>query len=80
MRPFMTEEEAKTKWCPMVRDFDETGTSSNCCWSEANPDGRNPIYSRCIGSNCMWWGWFPGDAPEIGRTTKGRCAAPGGTA
>lgn len=41
-----TEQEAGTKWCPMVRDH----------------DGRNlhasGDRSYCIGSKCMMWRWF----------------------
>lgn len=45
----MAEEEAKTKWCPMVR----CGNSAENCHSL----DRNPEYSRCIASECMMWRW-----------------------
>lgn len=48
----MTEDEAKTKWCPMVRSSDTDQTVDNAYISD-----RNPSYSRCIGSDCMMWRW-----------------------
>ena len=57
----MTEEEAKTKWCPMVRImFRQDGGGANS-WTHDNPKGeinayaRMPEQSRCIGSGCMMW-------------------------
>ena len=44
----MTEEEAKTKWCPMVRDAqgdDQRGINSS-------NDFR---FTNCIASDCMMW-------------------------
>ena len=48
----MTEDEAKTKWCPMVRSSDLEKDVDNCYIKD-----RNPTYSRCIGSDCMMWRW-----------------------
>ena len=42
----MTEEQAKTKWCPLVRNFPDGH----------NADGLRRIeLSACIGSKCMAW-------------------------
>ena len=49
----MTEDEAKTKWCPMVR------------WSGGpdikltNREGKGGfgVAVTCIGSDCMMWRW-----------------------
>ena len=55
----MTEEEAKTKWCPFVRFTDETdGTYAvtnrgDVCDRSHNQNARD--LSRCIGSDCMAW-------------------------
>lgn len=43
----MTEEEAKTKWCPMVR-FDPEGG--------INRESPNLVFT-CIASCCMMWIW-----------------------
>ena len=54
----MTEEEAKTKWCPKVQliaageyVIDNRGSH--------NMSGDNAISndSNCIASECMWWVW-----------------------
>jgi len=48
----MTEQEAKTKWCPMVRHVkDQEGNfyTTNGC----NSSG----FETCIASDCMMWRW-----------------------
>jgi hypothetical protein len=52
----MTEEQAKTKWCPMVRGgLNVYPTYGNV--QEPGPEQRNPAGARCIGSHCMMWRW-----------------------
>ena len=78
MRPYMTEEEAREKWCPMAR-FTEDGFN--------NRDNSADSDSRCIGSGCMWWGWMMREGkseqgvpnPYLDEK-QGRCEAPGGAA
>lgn len=62
----MTEAEAKTKWCPLVRQVAvtpgkrESAAIGNRFIDESLADGgsfHNPIHSRCIGSDCMMWRW-----------------------
>lgn len=48
----MTEEEAKTKWCPFVRFH---GTPSDDCIP--NRSEQLPNITRCLGSGCMAWRW-----------------------
>lgn len=58
----LTEEEAKTKWCPEARQLVEIkalqafseATTLNA--TSCNRHGDNP-YGTCIGSTCMAWRW-----------------------
>lgn len=54
----MTEEEAKTKWCPMVRFLSAPATDSpNMLRSNrgaGHMDAQIANYS-CVGSACMMW-------------------------
>jgi hypothetical protein len=45
----VTEDEAKRKWCPMVRNGLEP--IGNCA------DERKPSWSLCIASACMMFRW-----------------------
>lgn len=60
----MTEEEAKKKWCPMVRlvacETDSTVISAHQGFNRvfiSDEDGstKNPEMSRCIAPDCMMW-------------------------
>ena len=54
----MTEEEAKTKWCPHARVvLPAGGYASGNRFDDSQP---NPDYmeSRCIASDCMMWKWL----------------------
>jgi hypothetical protein len=65
----MTEEDAKTKWCPFSRaafimdkgdgTFDmPVGVSSlNRFMDKGAPQLTNPPACRCLGSACMAWRW-----------------------
>jgi len=80
MRPYITEEDAAMRWCPLVRHADETGGVFNRGYSPGdytNRQGGQGCGCNCIGSDCMMWGWeeWPG-----GTSNKGRCEAPGGAA
>lgn len=55
----LTEDEAKTKWCPMVRD---------------NGSNLNGESSRCIGSACMAWRWKH-ELVVHGESLRGYCGA-----
>jgi len=50
----MTEDEARTKWCPMVRlagGVDWTGSSNS---DAQTPYNKSPLHC-CIASDCMMW-------------------------
>jgi len=60
----LTEEEAKTKWCPMARvvtydalasEFD-AGTPVGMCAANRSI-GKISADAKCIGSACMAWQW-----------------------
>jgi len=59
----MTEQEARTKWCPMARV--STYSVGNPAESAANRTDEGTPYpaSRCIASDCMMWRW-DGDEKE----------------
>ena len=66
----MTEEEAKTKWCPMARQMFNYGGTFN-----REVDGAAPTDCRCLASGCMMWRW-DGWASDR-RPTDGRCGLAG---
>lgn len=55
----MTEDEAKTKWCPFARVY-EFGNRESAITAGV---GLMPINSNCIASQCMAWRW---GAPPTG--------------
>lgn len=63
----MTEQEAKTKWCPMVR------TPSSAIENQNTGINRESAEFNCIASDCMLWVWdFYGSVP-IDYPTVGHC-------
>lgn len=63
----MTEEEAKKKWCPMVR-FSPLNRDDNTYYSTTTREGGG----NCIGSDCMMW------KRTYENTTNGYCGLGGG--
>lgn len=77
----MTEEEAKTKWCPQSRYAFANGATGNRGGGQAD-DAYPPLVSatRCQGSACMAWRWLPSfsvSGKEIQGSTKGYCGLAG---
>lgn len=62
----VTETEAKTKWCPMIRISDGSNTLGV---------GRQDPLCRCIASGCMMWQWDDGHPANAvaGEDFKGCC-------
>lgn len=57
----MTEDEAKTKWCPFVQiALDDAASRYATNRGEIITEG-GPVNLKCIGSHCMAWRW---DRPE----------------
>ena len=59
----LTEDQAKTKWCPMVRyvparkfSFGRIKVAVNR-WLDSDETQLSPMPSCCIGSDCMAWRW-----------------------
>jgi len=50
----MTEDEAKTKWCPFVRMSPQSAINNR---GDNHPNAGNV---KCIGSDCMAWQWNQG--------------------
>ena len=59
----LTEEEAKTKWCPFARQSDE-GTGAYNRYQ----DMTMPPSCLCIASACMAWRWI--DEPYLNETQR----------
>ena len=60
----MNESEAKTKWCPFVRQMASMGSglgamfvASNRNFNEKNELEFKTGRTNCIGSSCMMWRW-----------------------
>lgn len=68
----LTEEEAKTKWCPEARCGNASGAN------RSGPQHDFAATPFCIGSACMAWRWngespaFPGAGPEDNLNPAGR--------
>lgn len=71
----MTEDEAKTKWCPQARIANETGAHN-----AEYVGGRVQPSSSCIASACMAWRVLHTDrGPVIERKVVGKgCEKPAG--
>ncbi len=79
----MTEDEAKTRWCPFTRLLTEAGTGNRVM----NKDmlAISDIATNCIGSQCMAFRWrtSPAQAAEVnargnaGATPDGYCGLAG---
>ena len=72
----MTEAEAKTKWCPMVRFV--IGPQSST-WQESALDNRSGMTgeSRCLASGCMAWRTHPGASDYQRAEPTGYCGLAG---
>ena len=51
----MTEDEAKNKWCPMVRAREYGSGEENAVAYNRDYLGNFGSAHRCIGSECMMW-------------------------
>lgn len=74
----LTEEEAKTKWCPEVRTGLNAGMAVNRHVADA-PGAIDGVYdeTRCRGSACMAWRWHNDGLSDYPPDTKGFCGKAG---
>jgi len=85
----MTEEEAKTKWCPFARTVQTDGTASSMPRNRIGnqdtmtTDADRLLGMQCIGSASMAWRWqeaYPRQAEDTfanRSTTQGFCGLSG---
>ena len=80
----MTQEEAKTKWCPMVRTGLVAGMAVNHHAGsrlDAPPQGGVHDETRCVASACMMWRWdslpASGSVVHAAYEPKGYCGLAG---
>ncbi|MCK7474055.1 MAG: hypothetical protein MZV49_12190 [Rhodopseudomonas palustris] len=73
----LTEEQARSKWCPMVRYEGDDGGSWNRGSAKDDPTNtaRSPEYysCACVASSCMAWRILRADIP--GGESRGYCGA-----
>lgn len=55
----VTEQEAKTKWCPHARLRSLNGDVA----INRATDGSSATRSKCLASECMAWKWVYGNSP-----------------
>jgi len=74
MRPYMPEAEARTKHCPPGRTLFTYLYGKDVALAGVNRWGEKEAgKTRCLGSDCMWWGWKGGIVPNQGVNGLGRC-------
>ena len=64
----MTEDEARTKWCPMARVGQLASTGINIV---AREDADYYKHNLCMASDCMMW--VEDTAPPITNSNHGHC-------
>jgi hypothetical protein len=66
---YLTEEEAREKYCPNIAIAMMIGKDGKPLWGE---EGRHaPDYCNCIASECMMWTWeYKNDGPMPSMTNQ----------
>ncbi len=74
----MTEDDARKKWCPMVRlgSAQDTAHADGYCWNNRGEDSHDV---NCIASDCAVWKWTmsPDLVAEHKRLNKKGAGQPG---
>lgn len=68
----MHEEEAKTKWCPMLQVSAATGVIGTVSNRSNAFDDNSDRHGRCIGSACMAWRWADVPNPDYAKAGGGQ--------
>ena len=55
----MTEDEAKTKWCPFVRAHSEAGSYNRASTKQSEDGVEDWGHNKCVASSCMAWRGVP---------------------
>lgn len=63
----LTEDQARTKWCPHVRELMDDAASANRDYK----GGLGNIAARCIASECMQWRWRDDEQRRANRDAYG---------
>ncbi len=71
----MTEEEAKTKWCPFALQIWKAADNNDL---SMNRDGTGVPTAFCLGSACMAWRWSAfAEGEEHAGNVHGYCGLAG---
>ena len=71
----MTEDDAKTKWCPFTRTTQITEYAGAVAVNRlVERDGRKAAPTVCIASGCMAWRWVH---PQHDEEAEGFCGLAG---
>lgn len=75
----MTEDEAKTRWCPFIRIAPATESHHAVTNREDRALDIGPVTTNCIGSSCMAWRWLAEQPIRNGvvARTEGFCGLAG---
>ena len=79
----MTEQEAKTKWCPMARTVSDTRNHATANRLVDRGPSNADSDCMCLVSDCMMWRWDEEpryqkcDLPPIPNTGYGHCGLAG---
>jgi hypothetical protein len=75
-----TDDEAKVKWCPMVRVSNKGDTPENRLCQRglvAQTPGEGIQWNCCIASDCMMWRWYDPEHGAAGKPLTGHCGLAG---
>ncbi len=74
MKDILTEAEAKTRWCPMVRGHMEIDQKAATAFNAGiNQSGEDVRIGKCVAGECMAWRLSHKDGPNGEET--GYCGA-----